>query len=91
MTPCSALCVINFNGESHLSRSLPAVGAIRDQFASLLLVDNSSTDDSVRFVREQFPFMQILELAPRIGVQVRHATRACAIWRASRFSSQTAT
>ena len=67
MTPRPALCVINFNGGSHLSRSLPAVGMMRDQFASLLLVDNRSTDDSVRFAREQCPFMQILELDSNRG------------------------
>jgi len=60
MNPLPALCVVNFNGESDLLPTLSAVGAIRDQFESLLVVDNHSSDDSLRFVRGQFPFMEIL-------------------------------
>lgn len=62
-----SLCMINYNGEAHLRRSLPAAVARADEFAEILLVDNASTDGSLAFVERHFPMVRILRLPDNRG------------------------
>jgi GT2 family glycosyltransferase len=57
-----SLCIVNYNGLRHLERTLPAVLALADEFAEILLVDNASTDGSVAFVETGFPNVRIIRL-----------------------------
>lgn len=59
--------MINYNGEAHLRRSLPAAVARADEFAEILLVDNASTDGSLAFVERNFPMVRILRLPDNRG------------------------
>ncbi len=59
--------MINYNGEAHLRRSLPAAVARADEFAEILLVDNGSTDGSIAFVERNFPMVRILRLGENRG------------------------
>ncbi|GBD44997.1 Putative glycosyltransferase EpsH [bacterium HR40] len=61
------LCIINYNGETHLRQSLPAAVAQADLFAEILLVDNGSSDGSVAFVEQHFPMVRILRLPDNRG------------------------
>jgi GT2 family glycosyltransferase len=59
--------VVNWNGRQLLPECLSSLSnqTIRD--LEILLVDNGSTDDSVRLVRDQFPKVRILALQENMG------------------------
>lgn len=59
--PGVAVVILNWNGKELLSRFLP--GIVRSSYPNLQLIvgDNASTDDSVQFIRENFPLIQIIE------------------------------
>jgi len=61
------LCVINWNGERYLERTLSAAMACRDELAEIILVDNASTDASLSLCRRLFPGVAILELPENRG------------------------
>ncbi|HEX5386554.1 MAG TPA: glycosyltransferase [Gemmatimonadales bacterium] len=61
MSESLTACVINFNGERYLERSLAAVKAQGDSIAEILLVDNASSDCSLRLVRDRFPAVRVRE------------------------------
>lgn len=55
----TAVVILNWNGKKFLERFLPSV--IRHSAdASVYVADNGSTDDSVAFVKEKFPEVNIL-------------------------------
>jgi GT2 family glycosyltransferase len=62
-----SLCVINYNGELHLDRSLKAVRQSALRFDEVLLVDNASTDASRELVRHCYPEVQLLPLERNDG------------------------
>jgi GT2 family glycosyltransferase len=57
-----SLCLINYNGASHLNQSLGAVRRSRFRFAEVMLVDNGSTDESRTLVEHCYPEVQVLRL-----------------------------
>jgi GT2 family glycosyltransferase len=51
-----AVVILNWNGINHLKEFLPSVVSYtNDSFAQIYLIDNASTDESVRFVAENYP------------------------------------
>jgi GT2 family glycosyltransferase len=56
------LCVVNYNGEKYLDRTLGAARRSAVPFDEILLVDDVSRDESLRLVRERFPEVTILAL-----------------------------
>ena len=54
-----AIVILNWNGKKFLEQFLPSVCAFSAP-ATIILADNASTDDSVAFVRENYPSVQIL-------------------------------
>jgi GT2 family glycosyltransferase len=63
----TAVVIPNWNGLRHLERCLTALRGQSEKDFDVVLVDNGSTDDSVTFVRERFPEVQILELEENRG------------------------
>lgn len=57
-----SVCVINYNGEAYLERSLSAALAQKPGIRELLLVDNASLDRSLRVVAERFPNVRVVRL-----------------------------
>ena len=58
----TAVVILNWNGKSLLEKFLPSVIAYTDtDSARIIVADNASTDDSVAFLRENFPQIEILE------------------------------
>ena len=59
--PSVAVVILNWNGKDLLSRFLP--GVVKSKYANLQVIvgDNASTDDSVAFVRLNFPEVTIIE------------------------------
>lgn len=59
--------ILNWNGRRYLEQFLPSVLATDYPRFSVVLADNASTDDSVTFVRERFPSVEIQVLAENYG------------------------
>ena len=56
-----AVVILNWNGINHLKEFLPSVVKYSNSnIASIVLVDNASTDESVSFVQENYPSIQII-------------------------------
>ncbi|HKU61332.1 MAG TPA: glycosyltransferase [Gemmatimonadales bacterium] len=60
MTPPVTLCIVNYNGERYLPRTLEAVRGSGLRFDEVLLVDDASPDRSVSLVRESWPEVRVL-------------------------------
>ncbi len=59
--------MLNYNGRQWLEDCLTAASRQMDDRQELILVDNASTDDSVEFVRRQFPAVRLLVLDRNFG------------------------
>jgi GT2 family glycosyltransferase len=53
--------VLNYNGSDHLEYCLPSLLATEYPNYRVVLIDNGSTDDSVEYVRENFPQVIIIQ------------------------------
>ena len=65
--PKASIIVVNMNGAEHLRECLAALSRQTYGNYEVILVDNGSTDNSVRLVRETFPQVKIVELAENKG------------------------
>lgn len=64
-----SVLVVNYNGRRHLGPCLAGLAAQtlpRHRF-EVVLVDNASADDSVRFVRDGFPWVRLVRLPRNTG------------------------
>jgi GT2 family glycosyltransferase len=67
--PFTSIIVVNYNGKHFLGEcfsSLENLEYPRDKF-EVILVDNASTDDSVQYVKENFSWINILQLDKNYG------------------------
>lgn len=62
-----AVVIVNWNG-AHLLRD--CLGPLADQEFELIVVDNASTDDSVRIVRSEFPAARLIVNEANLGFAV---------------------
>lgn len=60
------IVILNWNGRAHLERFLPSVVAHSGE-ASVVVADNGSNDDSVLFLREHYPQVELLQLDQNYG------------------------
>jgi GT2 family glycosyltransferase len=68
--PAVTLAVLNWNGVDLLGRYLPTLLEAARHWPAptqVLVADNGSTDDSVAFVHERFPSIDVLELGANLG------------------------
>ena len=63
----TAVVILNWNGKKMLERFLPSVTAYTQGDAEVIIADNGSTDDSLDFVRAQYPGLRIIELDKNYG------------------------
>lgn len=61
------LCMINYNGENYLKDSLQAVVELGEMFSEMILIDNSSEDNSTAIVRQMFPQIHLVQLDENRG------------------------
>ena len=61
-----AIVILNFNGKKHLSTYLPSVCAFADKHP-IFVADNGSTDDSIAFLSEHFPKVNIIPQKRNFG------------------------
>ena len=59
--------VLNWNGRAYLEACLSAVAVQTHPIARVLLVDNGSDDDSVSFVRQRFPTVEVIANGGNVG------------------------
>lgn len=63
-----AVVILNWNGEKLLKEFLPSVVAhTSSELADVIVADNGSTDNSVSFIREEFPTVETIILAENYG------------------------
>jgi len=63
-----AIVILNWNGRAMLERYLPSVCSFSQlEGAVVVVADNGSTDDSVAFVKEHFPSVQLVLLDDNYG------------------------
>lgn len=58
--PSVAIVILNWNGRRFLERFLPSVMASVYDNKRVIVADNASTDDSVAFVKEHYPSIEII-------------------------------
>ena len=56
-----AIVVLNWNGKALLAEFLPALVKYNHKDAQIYVADNASTDDSVLFVKKNFPTIKIIQ------------------------------
>lgn len=57
----TAVVILNWNGRNFLQKFLPSVIQHSQDHASIIVADNASSDNSVEFLRENFPQVEIIE------------------------------
>ncbi len=65
--PKILVCILNWNGRSHLEYSIPSVLSTRYDAFSILVVDNGSTDDSIEFLQVNFPQVRVTKNSCNLG------------------------
>ncbi len=56
-----AVVILNWNGKELLAQFLPSVIKYSEKEATVYVADNASTDDSVSFVKNNFPSVKIIQ------------------------------
>ena len=60
--PLVAVVILNWNGKRFLQQFLPSVTASLQRGYELIVADNASTDDSIEFLRQQYPSIRIIDM-----------------------------
>ncbi len=63
----TAVVILNWNGQKLLEQFLPSVINFSSEEATIYVADNASTDDSIRFIKEHYPSIKIIENAVNGG------------------------
>ena len=66
-TPSVAIVILNWNGRKFLEKFLPSVIASVYEHKKIIIADNASTDDSIQFLRENYPQISILQNKTNLG------------------------
>ena len=59
--PKLAIVILNWNGKKFLEQFLPPLLNRTPEWASIIIADNASTDDSVYFLRTFYPNIRIIQ------------------------------
>jgi GT2 family glycosyltransferase len=55
-----AVVILNWNGKKYLEQFLPSIIKHNATYADVVVADNASTDDSVKFLKENYPQIKIV-------------------------------
>ena len=61
-----AIVILNYNGKKYLQKFLPSVTRFSEG-ARIIVADNCSTDNSIFFLKENYPEVEILQLPENFG------------------------
>ena len=67
MRPTIAIVILNWNGRKYLEQFLPFVVASTYGGKEIIVADNASTDDSISFLRENYPRIRVIALDRNYG------------------------
>lgn len=67
MRPTIAIVILNWNGRKYLEQFLPSVLASTYSAKEVIVADNASTDDSLSYIRENFPQVRTIALDHNYG------------------------
>lgn len=62
-----AVVILNWNGRQLLEQFLPSVWEHSRNAAKVVVADNASTDDSIAFIKEHYPEIELVELPENFG------------------------
>jgi GT2 family glycosyltransferase len=62
-----AIVILNWNGKSFLQQFLPAVIKYNNSVSEIIVADNCSSDDSIAFLKTNFPEIRIIQLDKNYG------------------------
>jgi GT2 family glycosyltransferase len=62
----TAVVILNFNGRKYLEKFLPSV-IEHSAEASIIIVDNASTDDSLIYLQSNHPELEVISFAKNLG------------------------
>ncbi|MCB0401420.1 MAG: glycosyltransferase family 2 protein [Flavobacteriales bacterium] len=62
-----AVVILNWNGKSFLQQFLPSVVEYSSDLADVIVADNCSTDDSLDFLKQNYPAVQVIQLEKNYG------------------------
>lgn len=65
--PDTAVVILNYNGRNYLEAYLPGVKNSLPEYARVIVADNLSTDDSVAWLKEHHPDVELVELSENYG------------------------
>jgi len=65
--PMASVIVVNYNGREFLEDCFRSLGNLDYPAYEVIMVDNASTDGSVKHVREHFPWVRVVELDENKG------------------------
>ena len=65
--PKVAIVILNWNGKKYLEQFLPSVSATTYGNYEIIAADNCSSDESVSFLQQTYPFIRIIRLAANYG------------------------
>lgn len=65
--PSVAIVILNWNGKRFLEKFMPSVVASKYQNKKIIVADNASTDDSINFLQQQYPAVQIIRNSSNEG------------------------
>ncbi len=66
-TPHVAIVILNWNGQKYLQQFLPSVLSSGYSNATVIVADNGSTDDSVRFLEANYPSVRLIRFDTNYG------------------------
>jgi GT2 family glycosyltransferase len=67
MSPTVYVLILNYNGRAHLEYCLPSVLETDYPQIHVVLIDNGSSDDSLRFTRTLYPQVTVIENGCNLG------------------------
>ncbi|HWI84514.1 glycosyltransferase [Ramlibacter sp.] len=62
-----SIVIVNYNGRHHLEKCLPSVFETRKVNFEVIVIDNGSSDDSVAWMREQWPQVRVIAESRNLG------------------------
>lgn len=66
-SPSVAIVILNWNGKHHMQQFMPYVLATTYPHLRIIVADNASTDESVSWLKNQYPQIEILQLTENYG------------------------
>jgi GT2 family glycosyltransferase len=62
----TAVVILNFNGQNWLEKFLPTF-ILHSNEADIVIIDNGSTDESVKFINKEYPQLDLIKLKSNLG------------------------